>query len=255
MDTHPTPRPREYDYLLPIATRAARQEELAEYAQPGARRMRGSGLCPSLRIGPARDALAGRGQPHRCLATLRPLPLRPLPLLLRQLPLPLRRRSSWLRAIVPSSLRASHSMPTKEPPAAVAPESRSLRAVVAQYGFLAFVFHESIWAMVWAGMYLGVKSGIDIPGALASIPDWVPGASQLSQIDPTAGAVATSYLLVTCTGPVRLGFTITCMPFVARRWDRWCADSDAPPYVWLGGGLAALWLGGGLAVYCLGAAT
>ena len=70
-------------------------------------------------------------------------------------------------------------MPTKEPPAAVAPESRSLRAVVAQYGFLAFVFHESIWAMVWAGMYLGVKSGIDIPGALASIPDWVPGALHL----------------------------------------------------------------------------
>ena len=209
--------------------------------------MRGSGLCPSLRIGPARDALAGR-----CLATLRPPLLRPPPL--RPPPL-LLRRSSWLRAAIPSSLRLSHSTPTKEPPAAVAPESRSLRAVVAQYGFLAFVFHESVWAMVWAGMYLGVKSGIDIPGALASIPDWVPGASQLSQIDPTAGAMATSYVLVTCTGPVRLGFTITCMPFVARRWDRWCADSDAPPYVWLGGGLAALWLGGGLALYCLGRAT
>ena len=143
-----------------------------------ARPMRGSGLCPALRIEPARNAFAGRGQPHRCLAMLRPLPLR--------------RHSSWLQAVTPSSLRLSHGTPTKEPPPAVAPESRSLRAVVAQYGFLAFAFHESVWAMVWAGMYLGVKSGIDIPGALASIPDWVPGASQLSQIDPTAGAVATS---------------------------------------------------------------
>ena len=149
--------------------------------------MRGSGLCPALRIEPARNAFAGRGQPHRCLATLRPLPLRPPPQ-----PLPLRPHSGWLQAVTPSSLRLSHGTPTKEPPPAVAPESRSLRAVVAQYGFLAFAFHESVWAMVWAGMYLGVKSGIDIPGALASIPDWVPGASQLSQIDPTAGAVATS---------------------------------------------------------------
>ena len=199
--------------------------------------MRGSRL--SLRVWPTCGALAGRGQPHRCLGTLRPLPL----------PLPLR--------VTPSSLRLLHSTPTKEPPpvAAVPPEPRSLRAVVAQYGLLAFVFHESIWAAVWAGTYLGVKSGIDIRGLLTSIPEWVPGASQLSQIDPTAGAVATSYLLVTCTGPVRLGFTITCMPFVARRWDRWCAGSSAPPYVWLGGGLAGLWLGGGLAVYCLGAAT
>ena len=195
--------------------------------------MRGSRLCPSLSVGPT------SGQPHRGLATLRPLPLQ--------------RHSSLLRAATPSSLRLSHSTPTKEPPAAG--ESRSLRAVVAQYGLLAFVFHESVWALVWAGMYLGVKSGIDIPGLLVSIPDWVPGASKLCQIDPTAGAVATSYLLVTCTGPARLGFTITCMPFIARRWDRWCAGSNAASKVWLGGGLAALWLGGGLAMYWLGAAT
>ena len=110
-----------------------------------------------------------------------------------------------------------------EEPAAGVPEQRSLRAVIAQYGFLALVFHESIWAACWLGLYLAVDAGVDIPALLASIPDGVPGSSKLAQIDPTAGAVATSYVLVTCTGPLRLGFTITCMPFVARRWDRWRA--------------------------------
>jgi hypothetical protein len=119
---------------------------------------------------------------------------------------------------------AAAEAPAGAAEAPVVPEQRSLRAVIAQYGLLALVFHESVWATCWCGLYVAVQSGIDIPGLLASIPDWVPGASKLATIDPTAGALATSYVLVTCTGPVRLGFTISCMPFVARRWDRWRSE-------------------------------
>jgi hypothetical protein len=106
------------------------------------------------------------------------------------------------------------------------PPERSLRAVIAQYGLLAFVFHESVWATCWASLYLAVKSGVDVPALLACIPEWVPGASQIAHIDPTASTLATSYVLVGCTGPVRLGFTITCMPSVARSWDRWRGRKD-----------------------------
>ena len=138
------------------------------------------------------------------------------------------RGGCWPRSA--PALRLMHSTVTEEKPQTHVQEKplqsdqRSLRGVVAQYGLLALVFHESVWATCWFGLYMAVQSGVDIPSLLSSIPHSVPGASQLAQIDPTAGAVATSYLLVTCTGPVRLGFTIMCMPFVARRWDRWQAS-------------------------------
>lgn len=49
------------------------------------------------------------------------------------------------------------------------PPQRSLRGMIAQYGLLAFVFHESIWATSWALLYLAVK--------VCGLPDALPAAA------------------------------------------------------------------------------
>ena len=61
----------------------------------------------------------------------------------------------------------------------------SLGNVMKRYGLIAFVYHEAIWALSWGVIYIMLRSGVDVEAALASVPEWVPGSSQLAQATVT----------------------------------------------------------------------
>eukprot|EP00003_Mantamonas_plastica_P033261 TRINITY_DN940_c0_g1_i15.p3 TRINITY_DN940_c0_g1~~TRINITY_DN940_c0_g1_i15.p3 ORF type:complete len:281 (+),score=73.94 TRINITY_DN940_c0_g1_i15:1298-2140(+) len=91
-----------------------------------------------------------------------------------------------------------------------------MRELIAKYGLVGFVVHESIWAVVLGSFYLMLDNGVDFN----TIVDFFPmdmSDEKAWYLGSKAATLGTSLLLTKLTFPLRIAVTLSITPTVARK--------------------------------------
>ncbi|XP_066289306.1 protein FAM210A-like isoform X2 [Branchiostoma lanceolatum] len=99
---------------------------------------------------------------------------------------------------------------TEKPPS----QRERLKRAVRDYGSTVVVFHVGISLMSLGGFYLAVSSGIDMVALLHKIG--VGKTIAESGVATGASTFVIAYAVHKVFAPVRIGITLTCVPFVVR---------------------------------------
>jgi len=111
-------------------------------------------------------------------------------------------------------------------------EEMSIKTMLQQYGFIAILFHFSVWCTSLATVYaLLTIGGSSLPESLSFVQGGA--GTEGGDLAGSAGRAAATLGIVEAIGPARLALTVAATPRVSERARQYAVVRDAESWVQL----------------------